>query len=179
MDASHAKFDAAYFEALRSVIDPALIDYIVVSHTEPDHSGLVAPLLKLAPKAVVVGAKVCLQFLSNLIHTPFEKLEVKGGSVIDLGGGHVLDFVPAPNLHWPDTMFSYDRGTGVLYTCDAFGMHYCSEEVFDAALKPLEPHFRFYYDCLMRPNARSVLTALRKARPAGAPLAASAGRLLI
>ncbi len=162
MDVSHAKFNAAYFAALRAVIDPAEIDYIVVSHTEPDHSGLVEPLLQLAPRAVVVGARVCLQFLANLVHAPFEKLEVKGGSTLDLGGGHVLEFVPAPNLHWPDTMFSYDRGTGVLYTCDAFGMHYCSEHVFDDHLAPLEPHFRFYYDCLMRPNARSVLTALRK-----------------
>ena len=162
VDVSHAKFDAAYMAALRTVIDPADIDYIVVSHTEPDHSGLVGPLLKLAPKAVVVGARVCLQFLANLVHEPYESLEVKGGATIDLGGGHVLEFVPAPNLHWPDTMFSYDRATGVLYTCDAFGMHYCGDDVFDSHLAPLEPHFRFYYDCLMRPNARSVLTALRK-----------------
>lgn len=162
MDSSHAKFDAAYMAALRSLIDPAEIDYIVVSHTEPDHSGLVGPLLQLAPKAVVVGARVCLQFLANLVHQPFEQLEVKGGATIDLGGGHVLEFVPAPNLHWPDTMFSYDRGTNVLYTCDAFGLHYCGEDVFDSHLAPLEAHFRFYYDCLMRPNARSVLTALRK-----------------
>lgn len=51
---------------------------------------------------------------------------------------------------------------GVMYTCDAFGAHYCQEDPFDTALQPLAPHFRFYYDCLMRPNARSVLTALRK-----------------
>ena len=105
--------------------------------------------------------------------------EVKGGSVIDLGGGHEVEFVVAPNLHWPDTMFSFDRATGTLFTCDAFGSHYCGEAPFDEDLSTVEPHYRFYYDCLMRPNARSVLTALRKARPAGAPLAASAGRLLI
>ena len=46
---------------------------------------------------------------------------------MDLGGGHVLEFVMAPNLHWPDTMFSFDHATGVMYTCDAFGLHYCSE----------------------------------------------------
>lgn len=51
---------------------------------------------------------------------------------------------------------------GVMYTCDAFGAHYCQDDPFDSALEPLSPHFRFYYDCLMRPNARSVLTALRK-----------------
>lgn len=51
---------------------------------------------------------------------------------------------------------------GVMYTCDAFGMHYCDHEVFDTELEVLSPHLRFYYDCLMKPNARSVLTALRK-----------------
>lgn len=51
------------------------------------------------------------------------------GQQLDLGKGHVLEFIAAPNLHWPDTMFTLDRGTGVMYTCDAFGMHYCSELV--------------------------------------------------
>lgn len=51
---------------------------------------------------------------------------------------------------------------GVLYTCDAFGMHFCDETVFDEELETLSPHLRFYYDCLMKPNARSVLTALKK-----------------
>ena len=70
----------------------------------------------------------------------------------------------APNLHWPDTMFSFDSSTGVLYTCDAFGLHYCDSEPFDTDLKAIEPHFRFYYDCLMKPNARSVLSALKRTK---------------
>ena len=79
------------------------------------------------PDAVVLGSKVCLAFLENLMHTPFASRQVKGGDTVDLGGGHVMEFVMAPNLHWPDTMFTYDHATGVMYTCDAFGMHYCSE----------------------------------------------------
>jgi flavorubredoxin len=70
----------------------------------------------------------------------------------------------APNLHWPDTTFAYDRATQVMFTCDAFGLHYCSEDPFDSDLAPLAAHYRFYYDCLMRPNAKSVTTALRKVR---------------
>jgi flavin reductase (DIM6/NTAB) family NADH-FMN oxidoreductase RutF len=87
---------------------------------------------------------------------------VKGGDVIDLGGGHEVEFVLAPNLHWPDTMFSFDRATGVMYTCDAFGAHFCARSPFDSDVPSLLPHYRFYYDCLMRPNAKSVTTALRK-----------------
>ena len=61
-------------------------------------------------------------------------------------------------------MFSFDHATGVMYTCDAFGAHYATAAPFDTELQALAPHFRFYYDCLMRPNARSVLTALRKVK---------------
>lgn len=55
----------------------------------------------------------------------------------------MLEFVPAPNLHWPDTMFSFDASTGALFTCDAFGAHYCSDAVFDTDLAALSPHFHF------------------------------------
>ena len=55
-----------------------------------------------------------------------------------------------------------------MYTCDAFGSHYCSEDPFDGDLSALMPHYRFYYECLMKPNARSVLTALRKCESEGA-----------
>ncbi|MFM9100805.1 MAG: flavin reductase, partial [Cyanobium sp.] len=59
-------------------------------------------------------------------------------------------------------IFSFDHGTGILYTCDAFGLHYCSEELFDSDPGAIAPDFRFYYDCLMGPNARSVLQALKR-----------------
>jgi hypothetical protein len=54
-----------------------------------------------------------------------------------------MEFVMAPNLHWPDTMFSYDHATGVMYTCDAFGMHYCTEEPFDTDVQAIMPHYRW------------------------------------
>jgi flavorubredoxin/flavin reductase (DIM6/NTAB) family NADH-FMN oxidoreductase RutF len=162
VDTSHEKFRQLYLDALKGAIDPASIDYIVVSHTEPDHSGLIPDVLKLAPQAVVVGSKVAIQFLEDLVHQPFERQIVKNADKLDLGKGHSLEFVMAPNLHWPDTLFSYDSKTGILYTCDAFGMHYCSEDSFDTNLKAIEPDFRFYYECLMAPNARSVLSAMKR-----------------
>lgn len=162
VDTSHAKFRELYLETLKAQIDPAEIDYIVISHTEPDHSGLVKDVLELAPNATVVGAKVALTFLEDLVHQPFEKMQVKNGDQLDLGKGHVLEFVNAPNLHWPDTIFTYDHKSQVLFTCDAFGMHYCSDAVYDENLEAISPDFRFYYDCLMAPNARSVLSAMKR-----------------
>jgi len=162
VDTSHAKFRELYLETLKGQIDPAEIDYIVISHTEPDHSGLVKDVLELAPNATVVGAKVALAFLDDLVHQPFERMQVKNGDQLDLGNGHVLEFVNAPNLHWPDTIFTYDHKSQVLFTCDAFGLHYCSDDLYDEDLAAISPDFRFYYECLMAPNARSVLSAMKR-----------------
>jgi flavorubredoxin/flavin reductase (DIM6/NTAB) family NADH-FMN oxidoreductase RutF len=162
VETSHEKFRQQYMETLTGEIDPKEIDYLIISHTEPDHSGLVKDVLALAPQAIVVGAKVAIQFLENLVHQPFERLVVKNGDKLDLGNGHVIEFVSAPNLHWPDTIFSYDSKTQVLFTCDAFGMHYCSDSTFDDDLAAVEEDYHFYYECLMAPNARSVLAAMKR-----------------
>jgi len=162
IDTSHAKFRKLYLNTLKGIIKPSALDYLIVSHTEPDHSGLVPDLLELAPQIKVVGSKVAIQFLENLVHQPFERQIVKNGDTLDLGQGHILEFVNAPNLHWPDTIFSYDRATETLFSCDAFGMHFCSNSVFDNNLQAIKPDYRFYYDCLMAPNARSVISAMKR-----------------
>ncbi|MEN9566644.1 MAG: hypothetical protein RLZZ69_1840, partial [Cyanobacteriota bacterium] len=82
VDTSHAKFREQYLETLRGLIDPKEIDYLVVSHTEPDHSGLIKDVLQLNPNIVVVGAKVAMQFLDGFIHQPFKQMLVKNGGKI-------------------------------------------------------------------------------------------------
>ena len=168
IDTSHLKFEGIWLELLKEQIDPKAIDVLIVSHTEPDHSGLVGHVIDLNPDIEVVGSKVAIQFLENQVHRPFKSRAVKSGEELDLGTNpesgiqHRFEFLSAPNLHWPDTIFSFDHGTGILYTCDAFGMHYCSEDAFDVDPGALAPDFRFYYDCLMGPNARSVLQAMKR-----------------
>ena len=168
IDTSHLKFEATWLPLLQEQIDPKAIDYLIVSHTEPDHSGLIGHLIDLHPEIEIVGSKVAIQFLENQVHRPFRSRAVKSGEELDLGTNptsgvaHRFEFLSAPNLHWPDTIFSFDHGTGILYTCDAFGLHYCSKELFDTDPGAIAPDFRFYYDCLMGPNARSVLQALKR-----------------
>ncbi|UJS05528.1 diflavin flavoprotein [Cylindrospermopsis raciborskii] len=162
VDTSHEKFRQLYFDALTSLINLQDINYLIISHTEPDHSGLVKDLLQKAPDITVVGSKVAIQFLEDLVHQPFKRRIVKNGDRLSLGNGHELEFVMAPNLHWPDTIFSFDHHTETLYTCDAFGMHYCSDSTFDDNLATIEEDFKYYYDCLMGPNSRSVLSAIKR-----------------
>ncbi len=168
VDTSHAKFRDTWLPLLEGLIEPTAIDHLIVSHTEPDHSGLIGDLIDRHPDIEIVGSKVAIQFLQDQVHRPFRSRAVKSGDELDLGVhpdsgvGHRFSFLSAPNLHWPDTIFSFDHGTGILYTCDAFGLHYCSDDLFDVDPGAIAPDFRFYYDCLMAPNARSVLQALKR-----------------
>ena len=186
IDSSHLKFESTWLPLLQEQIDPKAIDHLIVSHTEPDHSGLIGHLIDLNPEIEIVGSKVAIQFLENQVHRPFKSRAVKSGEELDLGTNpesglqHRFEFLSAPNLHWPDTIFSFDHGTGILYTCDAFGLHYCSNDVFDVDRGAIAPDFRFYYDCLMGPNARSVLQAMKRmdALPAIHTIAVGHGPLL-
>ncbi len=168
IDTSHLKFEATWLPLLEEQIDPLAIDHLIVSHTEPDHSGLIGHLLERNPEIEIVASKVAIQFLADQVHRPFRSRAVKSGEELDLGVNptsgvqHRFEFLSAPNLHWPDTIFSFDHGTGILYTCDAFGLHFCGDDIYDVDPGAIAPDFRFYYDCLMGPNARSVLQALKR-----------------
>ena len=186
IDTSHLKFASTWLPLLQEQIDPKSIDHLIVSHTEPDHSGLIGHLLDLNPELEIVASKVAIAYLADQLHRPFKSRAVKSGEQLDLGTNpasgvaHRFEFLSAPNLHWPDTIFSFDHGSGILYTCDAFGLHYCSEELFDTDPGAIAPDFRFYYDCLMGPNARSVLQALKRmdALPPISTIAVGHGPLL-
>ena len=186
IDTSHLKFESSWLPLLQEQIDPKAIDHLIVSHTEPDHSGLIGHLIDLNPEIEIVGSKVAIQFLENQVHRAFKSRAVKSGEELDLGTNpesgvqHRFEFLSSPNLHWPDTIFSFDHGTGILYTCDAFGLHYCSNDIFDVDPGAIAPDFRFYYDCLMGPNARSVLQAMKRmdALPAINTIAVGHGPLL-
>ncbi len=168
IDTCHSKFKKLWLENLIKQVNPQDIDYLISSHTEPDHSGLISHLLDLNPNIIIVGSKIALKFIEDQIHRPFKRLEVKSGEFLELGTNiesnldHKIEFISAPNLHWPDTIFSFDHATHVLYTCDAFGLHYCSNECFDTNQNEIFKDFRFYYDCLMGPNSRSVIQAIKK-----------------
>ena len=186
VDTSHAKFRDSWIPALQKLVEPPQIDVLVVSHTEPDHSGLIGDLLELNPDLEIAASRVAIQFLKDLLHRPFRSRAVKSGNRLELGINldsginHQLEFLSAPNLHWPDTIFTYDHGTGALYTCDAFGLHFCSDDGLDSDPEAIAPDFRFYYDCLMGPNARSVLQAIKRmgALPSVKTIATGHGPLL-
>ncbi|MHB8709535.1 MAG: FprA family A-type flavoprotein [Desulfuromonadales bacterium] len=137
------------------------IDLVVISHTEPDHSGALRHLLARRPDLPVYCTKPAQNFLSQLLNAPFNAQVVSDGQEIDLGG-RTLRFILAPYLHWPDTMFTYLVEDAVLFPCDAFGAHYCARQLFDDEIPDFSQDFHFYFDCIMRPFKDKVREAVAK-----------------
>lgn len=154
-----------YLEKIKSQINPADIEYIILNHTEPDHSGNLDNLLKLAPNATVVGSGNALRYLKDMLgHSNYKTLQVKDGDTLSLGN-KTLQFINAPNLHWPDSIYTYLPEDKVLFTCDSFGAHFCDERMYDDLTGPYDDAFKYYFDVILKPFSRFMLKAIEKIRP--------------
>jgi NADH oxidase (H2O-forming) len=154
-------FRDVYLEKLKMVTDPAEIEYIILNHTEPDHSGCLADLLKIAPNAKVVGTGNAIRYLKDMISRDFQYIIVKDGYTLDLGD-KTLQFISAPNLHWPDTMYTYLAEDKVLFTCDSFGAHFCHEAVFNDLVGDFDQDFKYYFDVILKPFSKFMLKAIER-----------------
>ena len=96
------------------------LDYLVVNHMEPDHSGLILELRRRWPNLQIVGNAKTLPLLKGYYGVTSKTLAVADGDTLDLGG-HVLKFATIPMVHWPESMVTFDASTGVLFSNDAFG----------------------------------------------------------
>ncbi len=152
-----------FIEKLRQVANPEEIDIIVVNHTEPDHSGSLKYLLELSPRAVVYGSRQAVSYLQDIVVRPFEYNYVKDGDTVDLGN-KTLQFISAPNLHWPDTMYTYLVEDKLLFTCDSFGAHFCDEAMFDDLVGDYTDAFRYYFNVILRPFSQFMVKAIEKIR---------------
>ncbi len=158
------KFSETYLAKLRAVTNPEDIEYIIVDHTEPDHSGSLRILLDLAPSATVVGSGNAIRYLEDIVNKPFKSLIVKEGDTLDLGN-KTLKFISAPNLHWPDSIFTLLVEDRILFTCDSFGAHYCSAEMFSQFNAEYTEAFKYYFDVIMKPFSRFMIRAVERIKP--------------
>ena len=121
VDTVDVAFFAEYLEKIREVIGDRPVDYLVINHMEPDHSGSISLIRKYYPGVRLVGNKKTFEMVEGFYSEPTEDaLVVADGDTLDLGY-HKLRFYLAPMLHWPETMVSFDETEGILFSGDAFG----------------------------------------------------------
>lgn len=164
VETSKEKFWDTYLEKINKVCDPSEIEYIILNHTEPDHSGNLKNLLKLAPKAKVVGSRLAISYMQDFLGSSFDHIIAKDGDILDLGNKK-LRFISAPNLHWPDSMYTYLEEDKLLFTCDSFGSHYCDHKMYDDKVGDFSDAFKYYFDVILKPFSKFMLKAIDKIRP--------------
>lgn len=160
------KFFDEHLDKIRSIVNLEDINYVVVNHTEPDHAGSVEKILEYAPNATVVGSTLAIKYLSEIINKPFKSKIVKDGETLSLGN-KTLKFISAPQLHWPDTMYTYVIEDETLITCDSFGAHYCDERILKSSIEDSKEDdyieaYNYYFRMIMGPFKPFMIKAMDK-----------------
>ena len=160
------KFFDEYLEKLKEITEIDQIDYIVVNHTEPDHAGSVERLLEINPGLKIIGTGCAINFLKEIVNGEFTSIIVKDNQELKIGD-KTLRFLCVPNLHWPDTMYTYIEEEQILVTCDSFGSHYGFHDVLRSKVTDEEGYMRatkYYFDCIIGPFKPFMLKALARVR---------------
>lgn len=97
------------------------LDYIIINHMEPDHSGWIEDIKGLKSDLKIYCTRLAAGLLEKFFGITEGVIPIKSGDTLDLGNGKVLEFIQQPNVHWPDTMFTLERSSKTLFTCDMFG----------------------------------------------------------
>jgi flavorubredoxin len=141
------------------------LDYIVANHAEQDHSGSIPAVLALFPEAKVVTNARCKGLIAEALLVPDEKfIEVKEGDTLSLGN-KTLQFLLTPWVHWPDTMVTYLAEDKILFTCDFFGSHLASSDLYADDEAHVHDAAKRYYAEIMMPFRMHIQKHLKKLAP--------------
>jgi len=155
------KFFPVFEAKLRQLCNPEQIAYIFINHTEPDHSGGLKKLLAIAPNATIVASNSAIMNLKEQLNMPFQYIIANDGHGTDLGNKKITA-ISAPNLHWPDSIYSYLHEDKVLFSCDSFGAHFCHEAMYNDKVGNYDDAFQYYFDVILKPFSKFFLKAIEK-----------------
>ncbi|MDD6050773.1 MAG: FprA family A-type flavoprotein [Clostridiales bacterium] len=159
MDAVDARFGDAWVNNVREALSGRKPDYLVVHHMEPDHSAAIALFMEAFPEAVIVSSAKAFPMMKAFFGTDFDgrRIIVKEGDKLELGK-HVLQFITAPMVHWPEVVMSYDACDKTLYSADGFGKFGALDAEEDWACEA-----RRYYFGIVGKYGAQVQAVLKKA----------------
>ena len=149
-------------------IAPDDIDYLIVSHMEPDHSGWIESFKKLNDSLTIICTDKAAKLVSSFYGNNVTINVVKEGDTLDLGKGKILSFHPVPNVHWPDTMYTYELSTKTLFSCDMYGAfgkmgeHHFDDEMTNDEIDFFEMEGIRYFSNVMATFTTAVKKAIQK-----------------
>jgi len=149
---------------IEQLADVGHIDYLVCHHAEQDHSGAIPAVLAAHPETRVVASAKCQEMLFDLLGVPPDRvMVVKDNDTLELGG-RSLRFLALPWVHWPETIVSWLEPEGILFSCDLFGSHLATTDLFARPDSVLEPAKRYYAEIMM-PFAGLIRRHLQRLEP--------------
>jgi flavorubredoxin len=163
IDTVDMSFGREFVQNLSNITELDKIKYIVINHTEPDHSGALGSLAAKAKNAVIVCTEPAVSELKEMyrLHNR-EFLVVSDGDTLDIGG-KILKFIQTPYLHTEETMITYCEDNKILFPCDIFSTHVANYEYFnDLAQVDIMEDFITYYKLIMHPHRRYVQEMIEK-----------------
>jgi flavorubredoxin len=166
IDTANPGFERELEDKIRKVIDPADIDYVIMNHAEPDHAGSIPHVMAINTKAKLVTSAKGAKMAQVFYKVPEERIiTVHDQESIDLGG-KTLQFIEAPMLHWPETMFTYLKENKTLFPCDFFGSH-VARGLYDDEVEDLLVYAQRYFGEIMMPFRPMAQKAMEKIRDLG------------
>jgi len=165
IDLSKEMLTDDYLAQLSDIIDLSSIDYVIINHMEPDHSGALTRILEFAPKAQLLGMPRTARMLEDFYGLTENITQLSNGEELSLGK-HTLRFVYTPLVHWPETMMTYMVEEQILFSCDGFGGYGTLDGgIFDddyADLTQFEAEALRYFSNIVAAFSKSVLSAINK-----------------
>ncbi len=171
VDAVYGPFAAELIGKISEAVDPKKIDYIIANHVETDHSGAIPEIMKLCPQAKIICSAKGKEGLYKHYYGNWDFQVVKTGDKISLGK-RTLEFIEAPMIHWPDSMFTYCREEQLLLPNDAFGQHYATSERFDDETDQcaLMDEAKKYYGNILWPLGQVILRKIEEIQKMNIPI---------
>lgn len=162
IDTVKEEFTDEFISNIEQYVSVKEIDYLIVNHSEPDHSGAVKRILELNPEIEVCGTKMAIDFIRNIINFDFKSKVLTANDSLDLGQKE-MKFFAFPMLHWPDSMLTYLKEDNMIFTCDSFGVHYATKKMYNDLEPEMIDEYKYYFDSILGPFKKPFLSnALNK-----------------
>ncbi len=165
IDTVHISKAKNFIANIKTAIGDSPIDYIVINHMEPDHSGAIDYIVKSFPDVTIVGNKKTIEMIEGFYGSISNTKVINDGDVLDLGDGKSLKFVITPMVHWPETMMTFEQSSSTLFSGDAFGCFGAlNGGVIDAEcdVESYIPEMYRYYAAIVAKYGTFVIKAIEK-----------------